>query len=345
LGLLGIEHLARLQPPILDGVSTHHPLAAPAAGELGVPAGIPVVLGYVDVVCTAVGGGLSDASGDVGLSILGSTAMHMRLERDRSRIRLNDLSTGYTMAYPLPGACAQMQSSMSATLNIDWLLALVRDILGPDAPDRSALLADLERMALAAEPARLLYHPYIAASGERGPFHDANARAQFTGLDSTMRFPDLVRAVFEGIAFAALDCFDALGHTPAEIRVTGGGARSAALRKILSTALDRPVRRNLAGEEGARGAAMIAMVALGAAPDMDACAATWVAPHLAPPEPPDRDLARIYARSFPIYRQTREAMADVWAQLAAARTALSPSRPCNGGAEPNPSRDMPGGRP
>jgi erythritol kinase len=324
LGLLDMQELARLQPPILDGAAAHHPLSSEAADSIGLPAGMPVVLGYVDVVCTALGGGLCESSGEVGLSILGSTCMHMRLVRDRGDAKLNEFSTGYTMAFPLGRAVAQMQSSMSGTLNIDWLIALLREVRGLDGnADRAAQIAEIDRLAHDAPPGRALYAPHIAPSGERGPFQDSHARAQFVGFDSNTRFADLARSVLEGVALAARDCFEVLGGAPAEIRVAGGGAKSQALRKILAAALDRPVRRSLAGEEGTRGVAMIAMVSLGAATDVAACARAWVDPFLSDPEPPEAPLAALYRRLFPVYRGAREAMRGVWPELAKVRQEFS----------------------
>ena len=40
-------------------------------------------------------------------------------------------------------------------------------------------------------------------------------------------FLDMMRAVYEGLGFAARDCYEAMGHAPDEIRVAGGAARSA----------------------------------------------------------------------------------------------------------------------
>ena len=71
--LIGIADSMRLFPDVVDGVTTTHPLTASAAVETGLPAGVPVSLGYVDVICNALGGGLYDPSPDVGCSIIGST--------------------------------------------------------------------------------------------------------------------------------------------------------------------------------------------------------------------------------------------------------------------------------
>ena len=128
-----------------------------------------------------------------------------------------------------------------------------------------------------------------------------------------------MRAIYEGLCFAARDCYAAMGPTPAEIRLAGGAARSRALRTILASALGAPVRTAAREEAGAAGAAMIAAVQRGIYPDMQACVAAWVDPLLGAPEAPDDGLAATYDRLFPVYLEARKAMRPVWRSLRSAR--------------------------
>jgi erythritol kinase len=321
LDALGAPEAKRLLPQIVDGTEQSHGLSLEAASATGLAAGTPIVLGYVDVVCTGLGGGLFDREGRVGCSIAGSTGMHMRLAPSAAVVKLNPERTGYTMAFPAPGMLAQMQSNMASTLNIDWLLDVARDVLKSQGVERSRkdLLDGLDDVILARPGGQLLYHPYISQAGERGPFLDAAARAQFTGLEAGMGFADMMRAVFEGLSFAARDCYAAMGPLPSDIRLTGGGARSKALRLLFASALNAPVRSVLREEAGAAGAAMIAAVQQKVFPSMVDCAATWVDPMLGPETRPDAALVKLFDTTFPIYRETREQMRSVWRALATAR--------------------------
>lgn len=320
LAALELSDLARLLPPIVDGSKDAGVLGADAAAAIGLPAGLPVTLGYVDVMCSALGSGLYDAAMKPGLSVLGSTGVHMRFAENADAVRLNEGRSGYTMAFP-GVAFAQMQTNMAATLNIDWMLDLAVQILESEgvARSRGDLLAGMDERVMAARPGAALYHPYISAAGERGPFTEPNARASFTGLDQTVDYFDMMRAVYDGLALAARDCYAAMGSMPGEVRVSGGAARSPALRRILSAALNLPVRTIEREESGAAGAVMIAAVQQGLYPDMAACAATWVEPLLEQAEPPDPALTGTYDALFDGYRATREALAPAWASLAAAR--------------------------
>ena len=318
---LGLDAEARLIPPVVDGLREAGALTAAAAGETGLPAGLPVVLGYVDIITTALGAGLYDREVDAGCTIIGSTGMHMRFAGSVEDVALNPEGTGYTIAFPVGQAYAQMQSNMAATLNIDWLLDLARGLLADHgvAVSRADLLKGADARVLAAAPGTLLFHPYISEAGERGPFVDPSARAQIFGLSLRHGYGDLMRAVFEGLAFAARDCYGAMGPIPREIRVTGGAARSQAIRTILGAALNADIRTSRREEAGAAGAAMIAAVALGAYPDMQRCTDQWVAPLLEPRLRPDAALAERYDRLFPTYVAARQASVPVWRALGQGR--------------------------
>jgi erythritol kinase len=322
LDALGAKDCERLLPRIVDGAREAGTLTPAAAQETGLIAGMPVVLGSVDVVCTGLGGGLFDPSGRVGCTVIGSTGMHMRLATSADKVVLNPEGSGYTMAFPSPGMSAQMQSNMAATLNIDWLLDLACEILRTEGVNRTRkdLLAGLDDRILDRPPCRLIFHPYISRAGERGPFLDPAARAQFTGLDSGVGYADMMRAVFEGLCHAARDCYSVMGDIPAEVRLAGGAVRSRALARMLAGALGTTVRRTGREEAGAAGAAMMAAVQQGVYPDMAAAVAEWVDPLLGERVEPDAQIAAAFARSFPIYLETRKAMRPIWRALQASPT-------------------------
>ncbi len=322
LEALDLTAVEALLPPIADGTMTADPLSAEAARETGLAAGLPVVLGYVDVLCAALGAGLYGAGEEVGVSIIGSTGMHMRLVADVGRVRPSPAMTGYCMAFPVPGHTMQAQSNMAATLNIDWLAEIAADaarLAGGERPAREALLDGLGETARHGRPGAALFHPFISTAGERGPFTEASARASLIGLDQTTRFGDIARAVFEGLAFAARDCYMAMGDIPAEIRMTGGAARSATARHILASVLARPVSTIDQPEAGSAGAAMIAALATGIYPDMKQCVVDWVLPRLKAPLPPDAALVPRYDALFPLYRQSCAAMMPIWRGFASGK--------------------------
>jgi len=308
----------RLLPPMLDGVAESRPLSNEAASSLGLMSGTPIVLGYVDVINTALGAGLYDPITDAGCTIVGSTGMHMKMARTIDHVHLNDDCTGYTMPMPIPGVTALIQTNMSSTLNIDWLMDLAVNLIGTYKPGvtREALISRIDEWVGEAAPARVLYQPYISDAGERGPFIDNKARAGFIGLTTNHQFSDLVRSVLEGLAFAARDCYSAMGPIPSEIRLTGGAARSQAIRTIFGSVLGTNLRTIERAEAGAAGAAMMAAVNVGHFRDMDDCVRQWVQPLLGATETFDTSLHEHYKLAFENYVQARTALSPVWSAQA-----------------------------
>lgn len=319
LGLSGRRHLL---PEIIDGTETTFPLTADAAAQTGFLAGTPVSLGYVDMVMTALGAGVYGGTGDVACSTVGSTGVHMRAVR-AGDVHLNDAGTGYVICLPVPGIVTQVQTNMAATLNLDWVLTLAADAMRDFGHEVShhALVERIDGWLAASQPGQIVYMPYISEAGERGPFVNANARAGFTGLSLNHRYPDVVRAVAEGLGHVMRDCYQAMGKLPAELRLTGGAARSKALRAILSASIKAPVRVSAREEAGAAGAAMMAAVAIGAYPDMNACIAEWVTPLLGEAESPDPVLVDACDKIFPAFAAARTGLEPAWDALAAARAA------------------------
>lgn len=323
IDILGLKRRRNLLPEIVEGTQTTHPLTEAAAQATGLRTGTPVCLGYVDMVMTALGAGVHTGDEGAACSTVGSTGVHMRAVH-ADAVRLNDERTGYIICLPVPDLVTQVQTNMATTLNIDWVLRVAADLMSETGHEHSYkdLVDRIEGWMSRSRPGALLYHPYISEAGERGPFVNADARAGFIGLSAHHRFPDLLRGVVEGLGMAARDCYAAMGPMPDELRLTGGAARSAALRAVLSACVAAPVRVSAREEAGAAGCAMMAAVATGVYPDMDSCIAEWVKPLLGPAEPPNPDLARIYQQLFPAYVSARQALSPVWDTLAEHRATL-----------------------
>src|SRR5699024_9936712 len=116
-------------------------------------------------------------------------------------------------------------------------------------------VADLENYAADAPIGSngLLYHPYLSSSGERGPFVDPTARAQFIGLTPEHDTEHLVRAVYEGLSLAIRDCVEYLPPTAGKVALSGGGTSSELWCQLIADCLNRPVTISSGSELGAKG--------------------------------------------------------------------------------------------
>ena len=325
IGGLGLSGCRGLMAPMVDSTEQQHVLTEGAAAATGLLAGTPVALGFVDIVCSALGSGLYDPAGSSGCTIIGSTGMHIRMVGGAGGVIRNAQMSGYTIAWPIPGQFAQVQSNMASTLNIDWLLDMMRGAVRQGGVEftRDELLRSQEDRIAKSAPAQIIYHPYILEAGERGPILDSAARASFIGLGEYHTYADMMRAVFEGLAYSARDCYAAMGSIPSEVRLSGGASRNPALRGIMAAVLGSKVRTTTRKEAGAAGAAMIGAVGAGHYSTMADCAADWVLPYLDPIEEPDPDLVGAYDKMFPVYLSARKALTPIWRQLGSRQAAVT----------------------
>jgi sugar (pentulose or hexulose) kinase len=109
----------------------------------------------------------------------------------------------------------------------------------------------------------LVYHPHLSEVGLIAPVVARGVYAQFSGLRSGHGRADLVRAVYEGVAFSIRDCYSVMDRSISEIRLVGGGARSDFWCQMIADVLGATVIAPEGNEFGAKGAALLASVAIG----------------------------------------------------------------------------------
>jgi xylulokinase len=140
--------------------------------------------------------------------------------------------------------------------------------------------------------------PYL--QGERTPHRDASLRGALVGLSLAHTRAHLTRAVLEGVCFAMRDSLEilrGLGLAPAELLLTGGGARSPFLRRLQADVYGVPVRTADREEGPAYGAALLAAVGAARSPTSP--------PPRARRSPGRRSSPPSRARTRPTRRRTR----------------------------------------
>ncbi|KUY82488.1 xylulokinase [Burkholderia sp. RF4-BP95] len=269
-------------------------LDAKAAAALGLPAGVPLATGAADTACAALGSGLV-AAGDALLTtgsggqivVLADALPPARRGLHRYRTAAGD---GYY--------------TMAAMQNVGLALEAVRGWLGyprwPDAYD--------DAFAQAAS-ARLCFLPYL--TGERSPWMNPDARGGWLGLGLGDTRGAMMRAAFEGVAFALRAGLDAIrdanrADSVTTLRLAGGGSVDPRWRQLLADALGASLDAVDCPNAATRGAALLAGVAIG---HWRGDALRTLAPTASPVAAPhdDRALAARHARFVDLYART-----DAW---------------------------------
>jgi xylulokinase len=127
----------------------------------------------------------------------------------------------------------------------------------------------------------------------------------------------MTRAVLEGVAFSMRDCFALLGEAGLsginEVRVAGGGAKSALWRKICASVLGVDLVTVNSTEGGAFGAALLAGVGSDAWPDVPAACAATIA--VTGRDTPDAAWKGAYDALYPTYRGLYPALKPTFDKL------------------------------
>jgi xylulokinase len=268
---IGPERLSELvQPGAVVGE-----LSAAAADALGLPRVVRVVVGGMDQGAGAVGVG-NIAPGMISESTGGALALQATIaDPGLDPTRLTPV-----YVHSVPGQYIYCPVCPTGGMALTWF----RDQFGAVEVERAAvegrnafdLLTDLAAgVQPGAEGLTMLPH----LMGAFSPEYEPEARGAYYGFTLHHGRPHFVRAVLEAVAFMLRRNIELLAGARAlatEVRSHGGGARSSLWNQIKADVTGLTVL-TLAGEDAAvRGDAMIAGVAAGTYPDLQAASGAMV---------------------------------------------------------------------
>ncbi len=284
--------LAGLTPDQLGEVQPTTHLAGGLAPGLGLPAGIPVVLGATDGPLANLGVG-AVRPGVVAVSV--GTSGALRVVRDRPGVDEDGRLFCYALTQDRWVVGGAVNNGGTA---VRW----AGDLLGE--ADLDALLSQAARVPPLSDG--LLCLPHLL--GERAPWWRTDLSGAFLGLRREHGRAHLVRAVVEGVCQQLALIRDGLPGQLHEVRATGGAFAAPLWRDVLAGTLDLPVRVADSPEGSGLGACLLGWVALGGLPDLDAAAELVEAgaPSVAAP-----GLASRYRRARPLVEQAVAALASL----------------------------------
>ncbi|WP_139488033.1 gluconokinase [Brevibacillus dissolubilis] len=160
----------------------------------------------------------------------------------------------------------------------------------------------------------LLFLPFL--SGERAPYWNANARGSFFGVSLHHKREHFIRAVLEGILFSVYSVGIALrdlAGPASEIRASGGFARSAEWRQIMSDMFGYEVTVPQSHESSGFGAAVLAMKAVGA---IDRLEDVQVRIPIAERHQPDLQRSETYIELFYLYERVYHKLVEEFSLIA-----------------------------
>ena len=242
--------LADRLPPVLAPGAVAGLVTADAAADLGIPPGVPVVVGAGDRACEAVG---SDAAADRPMVSWGTTA--------------NVSVPVASFPDPVPGGLVVSRAATDGWLlegglsAAGSLLAWLTSLTGLPHRTLMARAADIPPGA-----GGVLALPWFG--GARAPWWRDRARGGFVGLGFEHDAGHLARAVVESVALEVLRCLEASATPAASLALTGADGTTP-WPEIVTAVTGLPGVRRRSGQAASAGAALLTAAAIGAGYELD----------------------------------------------------------------------------
>lgn len=265
-GLLAVAGIERAKlPELVPTGSILGGLTPGAAGDLSLLPGTPVVAGSGDLHTAAVGSGAAaDFAAHLYIGTSSWISCHVPFKKTSVSTNIASLPAG------LPGKYLVADEHETAGACLTWLrdnLVYGQDGLG-SAHEPDDVFAVMNDVAAKVPPGAngVLFTPWL--NGERSPVDDHMLRGGFHNLSLSSTREDMVRAVFEGVAFNnrwLLGAVERFMKRPVErLAFVGGGANSDLWSQLHADVTGRTIRQMADPVlANARGAGLLALLSLG----------------------------------------------------------------------------------
>ena len=314
LDTYGLSDGKDLLPPLRAPTEVCGQVTREAAELTGLPEGLPVYKGQIDIAASSLGVGVA-RPGDC-MAVIGTAGI--------VTVATNDIDSafvpkdvGWTIPHG-PDTWIRALGMNCCTPNLDWFLREFGDPLRTEAADRgddtslfSLLDEKIQQVPLGS--GGVIFHGYLAPGGERAPFVKPSARGSFNGITGGHDRLHLLRAIYEGIAYGIRDCLDSIPVEVPTVRMAGGGASSQVWSQLFADVLGRRVVIPAGSEFGAKGAAISAGVGAGAYASYEEGVDATV--NIVREHDPVEARTRLYDEFFGCYQEIRRTTEANWDRL------------------------------
>jgi len=310
LAQLDVTRLSR----VLPSGSLVGQVAAPVARELGLAPGAVAVTGGHDQPCGALGCGAiaegiaMDSTGTVECVAVASPRLVLAPELMDSNLPV------------APHTAPNMYLVLGYTATGGALLRWYRDNFAraerEEAKRTGRDVYDLILQQATQGPSPVLVLPHFVGSGT--PWMDAASKGAILGLDLSTRSGQVIKGILDSVTYEtklSVDAMEAAGIVVRELRAFGGGAKSSLWLQTKADIFGKPVVAMDVSEAPCLGAAILAGVATGAFPSIEAGLAQMVRAKRT--YNPDVTMHERYMAKARLFSQIYPALADLNHQMQA----------------------------
>ncbi len=258
LDFFGIPEMTDKLPKLVQATEQCGTVSTNVEDLTGLKAGTPVFGGMFDIDACAIATGVLD--NDKFSLIAGTWNMNIfpndHMAPEESGLMNSIFPTGKKLIEA---------SSPTSAGNLAIMIKMLMTAEQRDAEANGKSIYDNLEVFLENTDAtfsKMIYFPFLYGSNA-----DPEASGAFIGLRSASTKSEMIRAVYEGIAFAhryhVQSLLRVLGHQPQVIRMSGGGTNSPSWVQMFADVLNLPIELVEANELGGLGGAIASAVGTG----------------------------------------------------------------------------------
>ncbi len=232
-----------VSPPTAAAWSRRGVVSTVAAQQFGLPAGIPVTVGWSDALAEILAAG---CFGESSAFVFSGTSSIVGVSLDDERVRAAGL-------FSVPRHCAPTALLYGPTQSSGSAFQWVARLLGCSVEEMFTIAGN-------AGTSLPVFVPYL--SGERAPLWDQNVRALFLGLSEEHGRAEIALSAVLGVFLGARHVLDdiqrASGRPVESVEIAGRGVGDPVWETAALHGIGRPLRFHQDPDLSARGAAMLA---------------------------------------------------------------------------------------
>lgn len=312
LDAVGID--AEKLPEVFKSTDIAGKIREEVAGEVGLPAGTPVVTGGGDVPSAALGAGVI-APGNA-YNCIGS-ASWLAVAPDKPVF--DDVMRPFTLCHVVTDRFVTQLAMFSAGVVYEWAKDQLCNYESLKAEKEDKDVYYLMDQLVESSPAGasgLVFLPNMRAGG--APHNNLDDKGALLGLKLSQKKGDILRAILEGISLNIRIMAEAIekkvNNSFEYLNLVGGGSKSRVWQQILASVLNKNINI-LTGQQEANsmGAAIVAGVGLGVFSGFDQAVKNFInVKRVVRPKPEEVEL---YNKLYKIFQQSYDSITGVNSKL------------------------------
>ncbi|MGH6760876.1 MAG: FGGY family carbohydrate kinase [Phyllobacterium sp.] len=299
--ILGLKTGIALLPQLEKIGDCRSSLSKSAAEQLGLPPGIPVLLGPGDVQSTIIGMGVGLKPELSRCSIFGTSAIHashvldplkMQTKPAGAMIQQFALGEGYICSHP----------SFNGTTAFQHIARLTGEPTG--------------LRTISPHYSGVLIHPFFEPGGERAPYTTPHAKGALIGVTSATTSQQIQWATREALVFVSRKSHEMMNSTGSDMALGGGLAADDAFASFFATTLGRNIHRSTSGHASLRGVGMIAAFHLLGEP-LKSLPDRWIVEADSIAQPEKGSVAHYAERKYALFSTLVDVVSPCWDDMSA----------------------------